>query len=127
MAPIAMQRWSAKRYAEAAHFVPALGATALELLAPSTRERILDLGCGDGVLSQKIVEAGARVVAVDAAPRMVAAAQARAIASAAEWLAGGGSIAALLWPVSIPASSTAASCWCCATTRSVAPASCRKS
>jgi trans-aconitate methyltransferase len=79
MAQIARQHWSAKRYAKTAHFVPALGITALELLAPSPGERILDLGCGDGVLTEKIVAAGASVVAVDAAPDMVAAARARGI------------------------------------------------
>jgi trans-aconitate methyltransferase len=79
MAKIARQRWSAERYAETAHFVPALGAPVLELLAPSPGERILDLGCGDGVLTEKIVSAGATVIAVDAGPDMVAAARARGI------------------------------------------------
>src|SRR5436305_12362637 len=79
MAEIARQRWSAERYAETAHFVPALGAPVLELLAPSPGERILDLGCGDGVLTEKIVAAGATVIAVDAGPDMVAAARARGI------------------------------------------------
>ena len=79
MAEIARQRWSAERYAETAHFVPALGAPVLELLAPSPGERILDLGCGDGVLTEKIVSAGATVIAVDAGPDMVAAARARGI------------------------------------------------
>ena len=36
----ASQEWSARRYAETAHFVPALGAPVLELLAPSAGERI---------------------------------------------------------------------------------------
>jgi len=79
MPEIARQHWSARRYAETAHFVPALGAPVLELLAPSGGEHILDLGCGDGVLTEKIVAAGAMVVAVDAAPDMVAAARARGI------------------------------------------------
>ena len=79
MAEIARQRWSAERYAETAHFVSALGAPVLELLAPSPGERILDLGCGDGVFAEKIVAAGATVIAVDAAPDMVAAARARGI------------------------------------------------
>jgi trans-aconitate methyltransferase len=79
MAEIARQCWSAARYAETAHFVPALGAPVLELLAPSPGEHILDLGCGDGVLTQKIVAAGATVVAVDAGPDMAAAARARGI------------------------------------------------
>jgi trans-aconitate methyltransferase len=79
MASIARQQWSAKRYAETAHFVPALGTAVLGLLAPSAGERILDLGCGDGVLTEKIIEAGATVVAVDAGPDMVAAARGRGI------------------------------------------------
>ena len=79
MAKIAEQHWSARRYAETAHFVPELGAPVVELLAPHAGERILDLGCGDGALTEKIVAAGAEVVAVDAAPDMVAAARARGI------------------------------------------------
>jgi len=76
---IAEQHWSARRYAETAHFVPELGAPVLDLLAPRVGERILDLGCGDGLLTEKIVAAGAEVVAVDAACDMVAAARARGI------------------------------------------------
>lgn len=79
MPEIAKQHWSAERYAETAHFVPVLGAPVLELLAPSPGERILDLGCGDGVLTEKIAAAGASVVAVDAGPDMVAAARARGV------------------------------------------------
>jgi trans-aconitate methyltransferase len=75
----AEQHWSARRYAETAHFVPELGAPVLDLLAPRARERVLDLGCGDGVLTERIVASGAAVVAVDAAPDMVAAARARGI------------------------------------------------
>lgn len=73
------QHWSAERYAATARFVPAFGAPVLELLAPLPGERILDLGCGDGVLTEKIAAAGATVVAVDAAPDMVAAAKAKGL------------------------------------------------
>jgi SAM-dependent methyltransferase len=76
---IARQHWLAQRYAENAAFVPALGMPVLELLRPQPGERILDLGCGDGVLSAKIAAAGARVVAVDAGPDMVAAARSRGL------------------------------------------------
>jgi trans-aconitate methyltransferase len=79
MEQLSRQHWSAERYAEAAHFVPALGAPVLELLMPMAGERILDLGCGDGVLTEKIAAGGATVVAVDAAPDMVAAARARGL------------------------------------------------
>jgi trans-aconitate methyltransferase len=79
MAELSKQHWSAQRYAAAAHFVPAFGAPVVALLDPKPGERILDLGCGDGVLTEKIAAAGATVVAVDAAPDMVAAAKAKGI------------------------------------------------
>jgi len=71
----AKQEWKADRYARHAHFVPALGQPVLDLLKPAHGERILDLGCGDGVLTKKIAEAGASVVGVDASADMVAAAR----------------------------------------------------
>jgi SAM-dependent methyltransferase len=79
MAELSKQHWSAARYAATAHFVPAYGAPVVALLAPQPGERILDLGCGDGVLTEKIAAAGSQVVAVDAAPDMVAAAKARGL------------------------------------------------
>jgi SAM-dependent methyltransferase len=79
MTRLAKQRWSASRYAQTAHFVPALGVPVLELLAPRPGERILDLGCGDGVLTEKIAAVGAAVVAVDAGPDMVRAARTRGL------------------------------------------------
>jgi SAM-dependent methyltransferase len=79
MAELSKQHWSAARYAATAHFVPAFGAPVVELLDPRPGERILDLGCGDGVLTAKIAATGADVVAVDAAPDMVAAAQAKGL------------------------------------------------
>ncbi|MCL5778723.1 methyltransferase domain-containing protein [Limibaculum sp. FT325] len=71
--------WSAANYAQNARFVSDLGAPVLALLDPRPGEDILDLGCGDGVLSLRLVEAGARVVGVDASVDMVAAARARGI------------------------------------------------
>lgn len=73
------QTWEAERYARNAHFVPALGQPVLELLKPQPGERILDLGCGDGVLTEKIAGAGASVVGVDGAADMVAAAKTRGL------------------------------------------------
>jgi|TARA_B100000315_G_scaffold259895_1_gene317916 trans-aconitate methyltransferase len=69
-------RWNPDEYSRTARFVSDLGADALALLAPAAGERILDLGCGDGVLSAKIDDLGAEVVAVDSSPEQVAAAHA---------------------------------------------------
>lgn len=48
----------------------------LDLLAAQPGERILDLGCGDGALTQKIVATGANVHGVDGDGDMIRAAQA---------------------------------------------------
>jgi SAM-dependent methyltransferase len=49
------------------------------LLDPRSGELILDIGCGEGALTQKITDCGARVVGVDNSPEMIAAAQARGL------------------------------------------------
>lgn len=72
-------RWSPADYAANAAFVPALGEAALALLDPRPGEMILDLGCGDGALTEKIVAAGAVVIGIDSSEEMVAAARARGI------------------------------------------------
>lgn len=73
------QQWSAAGYAANAHFVPALGQPVLDLLQPRAGERILDLGCGDGALTEKLVALGAEVVGVDNSEEMIAAARKRGL------------------------------------------------
>jgi SAM-dependent methyltransferase len=73
------QNWNAAGYAANAHFVPALGQPVLELLQPQPGERILDLGCGDGILTAQLVALGAKVVGIDSSPEMLAAARQRGI------------------------------------------------
>ena len=70
-----VQTWDPKTYAKNARFVSDLGSAVVELLAPQPGERILDLGCGDGVLTQKIAELGCKVVAVDSSAPQVEAAK----------------------------------------------------
>ena len=73
------QTWDAADYAANARFVSDLGQPVLDLLAPRAGERILDVGCGDGALTERLVRAGATVVGADPAPDFVAAAAARGI------------------------------------------------
>jgi SAM-dependent methyltransferase len=69
------QTWDPERYARNARFVSDLGALAVELLAPRAGERILDLGCGDGVLTAKLAATGCDVIGVDASAAQVRAAR----------------------------------------------------
>ena len=75
----ASDAWSAESYGQHARFVADLADAVLEWLAPRTGERILDLGCGDGALTQAIAETGASVVGVDGSPDMLEAARARGL------------------------------------------------
>ena len=70
------QTWDPQTYARNARFVSDLGSPVVELLAPKRGERILDLGCGDGALTRKLVELGCDVVGVDASAPQVEAAKA---------------------------------------------------
>jgi len=78
-APASTSQWDAADYARVGGFVPALGQAAFDLLDPQPGENILDVGCGDGTLTQKIREAGASVVGIDNSLSMVAAAKARGL------------------------------------------------
>ena len=73
------QPWNPDAYAVNANFVPALGQPVLDLLQPQSGERILDLGCGDGVLTQKLIAQGAHVVGIDNSLEMIAVARQRGI------------------------------------------------
>ena len=68
------QTWDPESYARNARFVSDLGSPVVELLAPKPGERILDLGCGDGVLTKKLADMGCEVVAVDSSAAQIEAA-----------------------------------------------------
>ena len=71
------QHWDPESYARNARFVSDLGEALIELLAPGPGEHVLDLGCGDGVLTEKLVARGCNVVGLDASPEQVTAARMR--------------------------------------------------
>jgi trans-aconitate methyltransferase len=71
--------WNPACYAKHARFVSELGEPLLELLAPQPGERILDLGCGDGALTEKISARGCRVYGADASFAQVEAARRRGL------------------------------------------------
>lgn len=63
--------WNTALYESKHAFVWQHGEALLELLDPQPGERILDLGCGTGQLTQKIAMTGADVRGIDYAPAMI--------------------------------------------------------
>jgi trans-aconitate methyltransferase len=63
--------WNSKLYDTHFSFVPALGEELIAMLAPQAGERILDLGCGTGHLTQKIAAFGASVTGMDGSLEMI--------------------------------------------------------
>nr|WP_307731570.1 class I SAM-dependent methyltransferase [Microseira wollei] len=64
--------WNTTLYQEKHAFVWQYGSSLLELLAAKPGERILDLGCGTGQLTEKIAQTGANVQGIDSSPAMIA-------------------------------------------------------
>ncbi len=73
------QTWDTTNYATHGRFVANLATGVVDLLAPKPGEHILDIGCGDGALTEKLAATGAILTGVDASPTMVAAARARGL------------------------------------------------
>jgi len=72
-------KWDAADYARVGAFVAELGEAALDLLDPKPGERILDIGCGEGTLTRKIIDRGANVLGIDNSPEMIAASRAKGV------------------------------------------------
>jgi trans-aconitate methyltransferase len=72
---VTTQTWESEGYDKNARFVTDLGAPVLELLAPKPGEHILDVGCGDGILTKKIADLGCSVVGVDSSADFVVSAR----------------------------------------------------
>ncbi|MGB7433969.1 MAG: methyltransferase domain-containing protein [Candidatus Acidiferrum sp.] len=63
--------WNAELYDQRHSFIWKMAAGLLELLDAKPGERILDLGCGTGHLTEQIAATGATVVGIDSAPGMI--------------------------------------------------------
>ena len=71
--------WNPDSYSKTARFVADLGEPLLQLLDPKPGEVILDLGCGDGALTEKIAAAGSVVIGVDASVAQLRASRKRSL------------------------------------------------
>lgn len=65
------KRWDPALYDSKHSFVWKYGRELIELLAPRTGERVLDLGCGTGHLTHQIALTGAEVTGLDLSPAMI--------------------------------------------------------
>lgn len=64
-------KWNAELYDDKHSFVFEYGENVLELLDVKKRERVLDLGCGTGHLTQRIHERGGIAIGIDSSPEMI--------------------------------------------------------
>src|ERR1700759_4696891 len=71
------QTWNTEAYAANGRFVATLASAVVDLLNPQSGEAILDLGCGDGALTEQLAATGAIVLGVDSSPTMLVAARQR--------------------------------------------------
>lgn len=63
--------WDSSLYDDKISFVSKLGKDVVALLNPQPRERILDLGCGTGDLTNEILQSGAIPVGIDYSSSMI--------------------------------------------------------
>ncbi len=68
--------WNANLYDNKHDFVSRYGEDVIEWLQPRKGERILDVGCGTGTLTNKLVESDAEITGLDASIDMIAKAKA---------------------------------------------------
>ena len=71
--------WSADRFRYHAWFIPSLATDLVTLLDLQPDERVLDLGCGEGTLSEELVAKGARLIGVDISDEFLEAAHSRGV------------------------------------------------
>ncbi|KAL9109076.1 MAG: hypothetical protein Q9227_006167 [Pyrenula ochraceoflavens] len=67
--------WSPQKYSAAAAYVPQLADKLLQYLNPQSNDRVLDIGCGDGVFTSKFADAVSGVLGIDSSPSMIESAE----------------------------------------------------
>ncbi|KAI9876308.1 MAG: hypothetical protein M1830_006797 [Pleopsidium flavum] len=67
----ANDHWTSEAYSTSASFVPKLATTVTRWLDAQSTDKILDLGCGDGVLTAHIAETASEVLGIDASASMI--------------------------------------------------------
>lgn len=65
-------QWEAGKYASNFNFVPQYGKDVIGLIQAPAGSRVLDLGCGNGTLTEALARRGYRVLGMDASPELVA-------------------------------------------------------
>lgn len=68
-------KWDAKDYTDRFSFVHQYGENVMELIEQKPGSFVVDLGCGNGALSEKLQERGYRVLGLDASEDMIQMAQ----------------------------------------------------
>lgn len=76
---MASNDWNADRYVKNAAFVSEYGSAVANLLGDISGKKVLDLGCGDGRLTQELKDKGAKVIGIDASESMIDSAQSKGL------------------------------------------------
>lgn len=63
--------WDSKRYTQSFDFVHKYGEAVMELIEAPAGSFVVDLGCGNGALSEKLISRGYRVLGLDASEEML--------------------------------------------------------
>ena len=71
--------WNAEDYATHASFVAQLNDEVLKDLSPRRNEKILDLGCGNGQLTEALIHLGCDVTGIDSSPGLIDVARSRGL------------------------------------------------